>query len=41
MLTLLAAPVVFSGLLVASLLSLFAVPAVYLMLKRDRGPAQP
>lgn len=32
--------VVFSGLLVASLLSLFAVPAVYLMLKRDRTPAQ-
>ena len=30
--------VVFSGLLVASLLSLFAVPAVYLMLKRDRMP---
>jgi multidrug efflux pump subunit AcrB len=30
--------VVFSGLLVASLLSLFAVPAVYLMLKRDRRP---
>ena len=32
--------VVFSGLLVASLLSLFAVPAVYLMLKRDRMPTQ-
>ena len=32
--------VVFSGLLVASLLSLFAVPAVYLMLKRDRRPTQ-
>ena len=31
--------VVFSGLLVASLLSLFAVPAVYLMLKRDRMPS--
>ena len=30
--------VVFSGVLVASLLSLFAVPAVYLMLKRDRRP---
>ena len=32
--------VVFSGLLVASLLSLFAVPAVYLMLKRDRKLTQ-
>jgi len=32
--------VVFSGLLVASLLSLFAVPAVYLILKRDRIPTQ-
>ena len=30
--------VVFSGLLVASLLSLFAVPAVYLILKRNRMP---
>ena len=32
--------VVFSGLLVASVLSLFAVPAVYLMLKRGRVPAK-
>ena len=33
--------VVFSGLLVASLLSLFAVPAVYLLLKQSRMMRQP